>query len=266
MKDLFHGTTALVTGASSGIGEQFARQLAQAGADLIVSARSRDKLEALAGELSSREGVRVDVVPADLSNADGVAALVRGVGELGVFVEHLVNNAGFGGVGAFLNAEPGRLAEMLRLNCEALLVLTRHFLPAMVERRKGGVIQVASTAAYQPLPFMATYAATKAFVLSLSAALSEELRGTDVRMLALCPGPVPTGFQQVAGIEPGAERVAALSAEDTVARALHAYYRRRSVLVPGAVNRAQTTFTKHAPRAVVTRAVASAMRRMGRAD
>jgi short-subunit dehydrogenase len=266
MTDLFRGTTALVTGASSGIGEVFARRLADAGANVVVTARSRDKLEALAGELAARHGVRVDVVVADLSEPDGAGELVRGVRALGGFVEHLVNNAGFGSVGKLASAEPERLSQMVRLNCEALVVLTREYLPEMIARRRGGVIQVASTAAYQPMPFMATYGATKAFVLSFSSAVAEELRGTDVRMLALCPGPVPTGFQEVAGIQPGAERVAALSAEDTVDQALEAYRRGKHVVVPGTVNRLQTTFSKHAPQGVVARAVAGAMRRMGRGE
>jgi hypothetical protein len=155
---------------------------------------------------------------------------------------------------------------MVRLNCESLVLLTRYFLPAMLERKKGGIIQVASTAAFQPLPFMATYAATKAFVLSFSTALAEEVRGSGVRVLALCPGPVPTGFQDIAGIQPGAERVAALSAQETVSRALVAYRKQRTVEVPGTVNRLQTTLSKHAPRALLTRAIAGAMRRMGRGD
>lgn len=262
----FAKTTALITGASSGIGEQFARQLAAEGADLIVTARSRDRLEALAQELSARHGVRVDVVSADLSVPGGVDALVRGVSALGVFVEHLINNAGFGAVGRLSEADPARLAAMVRLNCESLVLLTRHYLTPMLEKRRGGVIQVASTAAYQPMPFMATYGASKAFVLSFSRALAEELRGTGVHVLALCPGPVPTGFQSVAGIEPGMERVAALSAEQTVARALAAYRKQRTVTVPGAVNQVQTTLSKLAPTAVLTRAIAGAMRRMGRAD
>src|SRR5690606_1467522 len=133
------------------------------------------------------------------------------------------------------------------------VLLTRHFVTPMIEQRRGGIVQVASTAAYQPMPFMATYGATKAFVLSFSNALAEELRGSGVQVLAVCPGPVPTGFQAVAGIEPGMERAAAISAEQTVARALAAYRKQRTVIVPGAVNVLQTTLSKIAPRAVLTR-------------
>lgn len=261
----FRGSVALVTGASSGIGEEIARQLAAHGANLVLTARSEDKLTRLSEELSARHGVDAHVVAADLSAADGVERLCRGVDELDVQIDHLVNNAGFGAVGAFSRSDRTRQREMIRLNCEALVALTHCFLPSMLERARGGVLNVASTAAYQPLPYMAVYAATKAFVWSFSAALAEELRDTGVRVSALCPGPVPTGFQAAAGIEAGVERVASLSAEETVRRGLSAYAAGDVVFVPGTVNRVQTVLTKLAPRAVVTHAVSRAMKRMGRA-
>jgi uncharacterized protein len=265
MNEGFRDAFALVTGASSGIGEVFARELAARGANLLVTARSRDKLEVLAAELAKAHDVEVHVVAADLGEPSGVERLCREADELGIPVDHLVNNAGFGAVGAFAGADPAVQTDMVRLNCEALMRVTRHFLPPMLARGRGGVIHVASTAAYQPMPYMATYGATKAFVLSFSLALSEEVAGRGVSVMALCPGPVPTGFQAVAGIEPGMERIAALSAEQTVKRGLEAYLAGDRVCVPGTVNRAQTLASKLLPRGVVTHTISAAMKRMGRA-
>ncbi|MCA9594698.1 MAG: SDR family oxidoreductase [Myxococcales bacterium] len=258
------GSWALVTGASSGIGEALARQLAEKGANVVLTARSRDKLSKLADELSARDGVQTQVVVGDLARPGGAEELLRDVASLGVELDHLVNNAGFGSAGPFV--ERGRHAEMVRLNCEALVALTHGLLPAMVRRGRGGVLNVASTAAFQPMPFMATYAATKAFVLSFSTALAEEVAPHGITVTALCPGPVPTGFQETAGITPGAERMAALSADQTAAIGIAGYMAGRRVVVPGGVNRVQTTLTQLLPRRAVTALLAGAMRRMGRAD
>jgi short-subunit dehydrogenase len=262
---LFRDSLALVTGASSGIGRELARQLAGRGANLVLAARSEDELRRLAGELSRAHGIDAHVVAVDLSRRRGVDQLCRAVDVIGVDLDHLINNAGFGYAGAFSNSDARTQRQMIRLNCEAPVLLTRYFLAGMIERGRGGVLNVASTASFQPMPFMATYGATKAFVLSFSAALSEELAGTRVRVTALCPGPVATRFQAVAGIEPGVERVAALSAEVTARHGLHAYQARRSVCVPGAVNQVQTVVSKLLPRSVLTRSIGSAMKRMGRA-
>lgn len=261
----FFGTRALVTGASSGIGAELARQLAARGADLVLTARSKEKLDQLAAELSAKHRVTVRVVVADLARPGGAESLAADVDALGLPIDHLVNNAGFGDAGVFAKAGADKLTEMVRLNCEAVVVLSRHFLPAMLERRRGGVLNVASTAAFQPMPFMAVYAATKAFVLSFSAALAKEVEGTGVRVTALCPGPVPTGFQEAARIEPGVERIAALTAAATAERALFAYGAGDVVCVPGTVNRVQTVLSKLAPRGMVTSFLSAAMKRSGRA-
>lgn len=261
----FRDSTALVTGASSGIGEALARALAARGANVVLTARSADKLERLAASLSREHGVRTHVVTADLAEREGVEQLCRGVSEFGIEIEQLVNNAGFGHVGNFAASDADQHRRMIRLNCEALVLLTHHFLPKMLERKRGGVLNVASTAAYQPMPFMATYGATKAFVLSFSSALAEEVGGSGVRVTALCPGPVPTGFQAAAGIEPGMERVAALSADETARAGLAAWAAGDMVCVPGAVNRVHTSAVGLLPRRFVTKTISLAMKRMGRA-
>ncbi len=265
--DLYSGTWALVTGASSGIGEEFARQLAARKANLILTARSEDKLRRLGRDLIQRYGVQTRVVPVDLGRAGGAERLCITVDALNLVVDHLVNNAGFGSAGKFTEGAEMRAADMVRLNCEAVTVLSRHFLAGMALRGRGGVIHVSSIAGFQPVPYMAIYGATKAYVLSLSMALHEEVRGRGVRVLALCPGPVPTGFQSAAGIRMGgggSDSLAALSAEETVRRALDAYDERKDVLVPGRANWLGTIGSKILPRGILVKAVGEMMRRAGR--
>jgi short-subunit dehydrogenase len=198
--DVFSGTTALVTGASSGLGEEFARELARRHTNLVLTARSREKLEQLAQDLARVNGISAQVIVQDLAAPDGALALARELKERGIEVDHLINNAGFGTAGRFETMEVEREARMVRVNAESVVVLSRSLLRGMVERRRGGILNVASTSAHQPTPFMSTYGATKAFVLSFTLALAEELRGSGVRILALCPGPVPTGFRAAANI------------------------------------------------------------------
>ncbi len=236
--------TALVTGASSGIGEQFARQLAERGHELVLVARRADRLEALAAELPTR----AQVVPCDLGSE--AASLPARVAELGVDIDLLVNNAGFGTHGPFAEIAEGRDAEMVRVNCEAVVTLTRAFLPAMVERGHGGVIVVASTAGMQPLPYEATYAASKAFALNLTDALHQELRGTGVRCLAVNPGPVPTEWQDVANWHEMTKAPGTISAEQCVAESLAAYERGARSIVPGATFRWAMRAASVAPRAL----------------
>lgn len=264
---LFAGTTVLVTGASSGLGEEFARQLAARRANLILTARSTEKLEALAKELSGAHAIRADVITNDLGAADGAAALCAELDRRSFAVDHLVSNAGFGTNGPFTASDGARQGEMVRVNCEALTVLSHHVLPRMIEKRAGGILHVASVAGMQPVPFMATYGATKAYVLSLSVALTEELRGTGVRCSALCPGPVPTGFQQVAGsgIAPS-QRAATMTAAEVVTIGLRAYARGQAVCIPGAINRIQAFGSWIAPRSILVRAVGRMMRAKGRAS
>lgn len=220
--------TALVTGASSGIGEQFARQLAGRGHELVLVARRVERLQRLASELATE----TRVIGCDL--AVEAAELPAQVDALGVEIDLLVNNAGFGLRGPFLESDPGRDAEMVRLNCEAVVVLTRSFLPAMVARRRGGVITVASTAGMQPLPYEGVYGASKAFALNFSDALHAELRGSGVRILAVNPGPVPTEWQQVAGYDESTGTMpGVISSEQVVRESLAAYDKGSRSIVPG---------------------------------
>ena len=264
-KAVFAGKWALISGASSGLGEEFARQLAHLGANLVLTARSEDKLRFFAEDLARVNGVSTRFVVADLGAPDGIRKLLDGVDALGVQVSHVVNNAGFGSTGAFSSSAAEHEARMVRVNSEAVMSITRHFLPGMLARGEGGVIQVASTVAFQPTPFMATYGATKAFVMNFSLALAEEVRDSGVRVLAFCPGPVLTGFQRAAGIQKGGlVRIAKLEAPRAVRSALDAYDAGRLVMVPGAFNAVQAAAVRVLPRGVVLRATRWAMQGLGR--
>jgi short-subunit dehydrogenase len=211
--------------------------------------------------------VRVAVEPADLSAPGGAAALCDVLLARELDIDLLIANAGFGTGGAFLDAKCESQAEMVRVNCEALVVLTHRLLPAMVARRQGAIVHVASIAAMQPIPFMATYGATKAFVLSFSQAVSEEVRPSGVRVLALCPGPVRTEFQAVAGMDIApSQKAAILSSEETVRLGLRALEEDAGVYVPGAVNRLGQLGARLLPRRVKLRVVSRIMRDKGRSS
>lgn len=246
--------TALVTGASAGIGEAIARQLASRGHGVTVVARREDRLNALAGELHERHGVRAEAIAADLGDAAARDGLVAQLDGLGLEVEILVNNAGFGTAESVFGLDRERLMAMLRINCEALLDFQTRYLPAMVARGRGNVINIASTAAFQPIPGTATYAATKAFVLSLSEAVHEELKGTGVTLTAVCPGPVKTEFMQAAGIEQAEEQlpdVFWMTSEAVAKAAVDAAEKGKRAVVPGLLNRAGALTGQHTPRMLV---------------
>jgi short-subunit dehydrogenase len=241
--------TALVTGASSGIGEHFARKLAGRGYDLILVARREDRLKGLADQLPTTS----HTIACDLGSE--ASSLPGKVGDLGVDVDLLVNNAGFGLRGRFADLPADRQAEMVRVNCEAVVILTRAFVPGMIQRARGGVITVASTAGLQPLPYEATYGATKAFATNFTEALHAELRGTGVKVLAVNPGPVPTEWQQVAGYEEaGGEMMpGAIEAEQVVDEALRAFDRDSRAVVPGRFFRNFMRLNNATPRALRVR-------------
>jgi uncharacterized protein len=241
--------TALVTGASSGIGEQFARQLAARGHDLVLVARRADRLESLAEQVPTQ----AHVVACDL--ATDAASLAGRVEQLGVGVDLLVNNAGFGTSGPFVENDPAREAEEVRLNCEAIVALCHAFLPAMIDRRRGGVINVASSAGMQPIPYEAVYAATKAFALNFTDALHTELRGSGVRVMSVNPGPVPTEWQRVAGYSEDRTGVVPgeISAEQVVRESLEAWDKGRRSIIPGRTIRWFIRATQPSPRALQLR-------------
>jgi short-subunit dehydrogenase len=242
---------ALVTGASSGIGAEFAKQLSAKGYEVILVARRTDRLQDLASQLPGK----AHVIACDLAN--DAASLAARVAELGLQADVLVNNAGFGTHGRFTEIDPAREAEEVRLNCEALVTLAHAFLPGMLERGRGGVITVASTAGMQPIPYEATYSATKAFARTFSDALNGELRGTGVRALCVNPGPVPTEWQQVAGYEPDylPPVPGKISAEQVARESLRAFERGRRTIIPGFVFRWYMRANKPAPLSVKLRVI-----------
>jgi hypothetical protein len=253
------GKTALITGASYGIGGAFARRLAADGAHLIITARSGDRLEALAGELRGRHKVGVTVITADLAQPTVPEEIFNETERLGLQVDLLINNAGFGAVGEFAHLSLARQLEMIQVNVTALVMLSHLYLQPMLKRKSGAIIQVASTAAFQAVPYFAIYAATKAFVLSFSEALWAECREQGVRVLGLCPGPTETHFQEIAGTAhrrpPNMQ-----TAEEVVDVALQALARGRSHVVSGLSNRLQTSIQRFVPRDLVTRVAARIFR------
>lgn len=245
----------LITGASAGLGEEFARQLSSRGHRLVLAARRKDRLDRLVAELGNARAIEID-----LGRPGAPAALLDDIAAAGERIELLVNNAGFGLHGRFVKADPKRLREMIDLNCGALTELCSGVLPDMIERRSGGIVNVASTAAFQPGPGMAVYFATKAFVLSLSEALHEEALKSGVKVVALCPGPTKTEFGAVAGFKGNGnfDRLS-MPADIVVRHGLVALEKNRAVAIPGALNRAGAWSTRFVPRSVV-RKIAGALK------
>ena len=257
---VYEGKTALVTGASSGIGEVFARELAGRGADVVLVARSEGKLRDLAEELRREHAVRAEVVAADLSE-EGVGAEIEDeVERRGLTVDVLVNNAGFATHGYFEELDPARDREQVAVDVAAVVDMSHAFLPGMVARGGGAVINVVSVGGFQPAPYMAVYAASKAFVLSFSAALSEEYRGRGVSVVALAPGATETAFFDVAGEEASASVGRRRTPEQAVATALRALERGRSVAVDGRINALLAHVLQRLPRAMSARIAGGAVR------
>jgi hypothetical protein len=251
---------ALVTGASSGIGAALARRLARDGMPLVLTARRLDRLETLARELEARHHVPVTVVSNDLGRPDGPAALVEELDRRGIEVEWLVNNAGFGTAGSFHGLPVERELEEIRVNVRAPVALTGRLLPAMVRRGRGVVMNVASVAAFGPMPYSAIYAATKAFVLSFSEALMVELADTGVRVVCVCPGFTRTEFQEKANVDTGMVPAMAWMSAETVADQAVRAAAKSGVLVNGVMNSAFTTVMRLAPRGLIARLSAAGMR------
>jgi short-subunit dehydrogenase len=257
-----HARTALVTGASSGIGEALARRLATLGADLVIVARRRERLEALADELRAKQGVKVTVVALDLAAPDAARALFEQTEGAGVAVEVLVNNAGFGTQERFLDIPWERTAEMLQLNVVALTELTWRFGRAMAARGRGFVLNVASVGAYTPTPFYAAYAASKAYVRDMTEAVAWEIAPRGVHALSVCPGVVRTEFQQVAGHRlDGMVARTAMSAERCAQLSLDALFDGRRNVVPGWWNAFGMWLLRLLPRRTMVRIAAESMRK-----
>jgi hypothetical protein len=256
------GRRALVTGASSGIGEALACGLAARGAHVLLAARRRDRLEALATSLRAAHGVEARAIEVDLGRAGGAAALFEDATRGGAAVDILVNNAGLGANGPFAEVDWERIEPMVAVNIAALTELSHRFVRHMLAHgRPSHLVQVGSVAAWQPVPRMAVYAATKAYVRSLADALAHELRGTNVHVIGVHPGPVATEFAEVAGhaIPEGVKR-GMMSAERCADLAIRAMLQGRRESVPGVSNRAMTLATRFLPRGLVVRAADLAMR------
>jgi len=244
---------ALITGASAGLGVEFARALSERGHRLVLVARRKDRLDVLVKELGKARAVALD-----LSKSGSAAKLMADIAANGETVDVLVNNAGFGLIGRFAELDAKREREMIDLNVGTLTDLCRAVAPAMVKRKSGAILNVASTAAFQPGPKMAVYFATKAFVLSLSEALHEELKPHGITVSCLCPGPTRTEFGEVAGFGGNSlfDRVA-MSANEVVKTGLEGLDKNRAVVVTGWLNKIGAASTRFAPRGVVRKIAGS---------
>ena len=233
------GCSALITGASAGIGREFARQLAGRAGSLILVARRRERLEELRNELTTRDpNLNVHIRETDLSDEKAVTDLCEWLEREKIEIDLLINNAGLGDRGPFAASEPARVKEMIGVNVMALTVLTRSLLPGMIARKRGAILNVSSSASFLPIPGFAVYAATKAYVTSFSEAIRAELRGTGVTVASLCPGPVHTEFSQVAQRASGRREKSGpaftyVSVEDVVRGGLAALERDRALVIPG---------------------------------
>lgn len=252
--------TTLITGASSGIGEEFARQLAARKENVLLVARSEDKLAALCAKLSGAHKVDAQYIAQDLADADAAQKLLAETERRGLSVELLINNAGFGAMGDFAQLDLERALQMVDLNIKALVALTYCYLAPMRERKQGAIINVASTAAFQGVPYMAVYAATKAFVLSLSEALWEENRAYNIKVMALCPGVTDTNFFDAAQSAVKPPMRLAQTPEQVVKTALRGLARGKSHIISGWSNYFMTEAERLVPRWVVERMAGLAMR------
>jgi short-subunit dehydrogenase len=252
---------ALVTGASAGIGEALASQLAAAGHDLVLVARDRDRLEALAGTLERDHGATAEVLAADLVDRDTLATVEARIADPDRPVDLVVNNAGFGTVGRLHELPLGAEERMIDLNVLALVVLSHAAAAAMVPRARGGILNVASLGAFAPVPRMATYGATKAFVASFTQALHEELLGTGVRVTCLCPGFTRTEFQERAGVTGGGPSVLWADAPAVARTGLAGLEKNRALVVHGALNQGVVALTKLSPAAIARKVSGQVMRR-----
>lgn len=256
----YTGTTALITGASSGLGAEFAERFAANGANLVLVARRAERLEELAGKLRTKHGVTVTVLPMDLGKPGVGRELFKELDGRGITVDTLINNAGFGTHSPFVEEDPDVIASEISLNVATLVDLTHAFLPGLISSGKGALVNVASTAAFQPIPGMAVYGATKAFVLSFTEAVAHETKASGLNVLALCPGATRTEFFDVLGSQSGAVGKMQTSAQ-VVGTALKALERKGTPgsVVSGLFNRVAAGVAQRLPRAVTVAVAARAV-------
>lgn len=252
--------STLITGASSGIGEAFARRLAAGGHNLVLVARSETKLHELCDELMLKHGITAHYVSTDLTAYGAHDELYRETMRHGFEVDWLINNAGFGGMGDFVELDLERALDMIALNVSTVVSLTHLYLEGMRERRGGKIINVSSAAGFQPIPFMAVYAATKAFVTSFSEALAEENRPFGIQVMALCPGSTQTNFFAASNIERPVTVKGQQTPEQVVETALRGIKGGKSKVVSGLTNYIGSLLGKHTPNVITTRAIGRALR------
>ncbi len=252
--------TALITGASSGIGEAFARRLAAEGHDIFLVARTEEKLQALCNELTGRHGIKADHLAVDLGKTGSEDAVFDTITDRGITVDILINNAGFGSMGDFSDLPLERELEMVDLNIRALVGLTHKFVKGMRERKGGTIVNVSSAASFQPIPFMATYAATKAFVTSFSEAIAEENRPFGIQVLALCPGSTETNFFEASKIDRMMQVKGQQTVDEVIETAIAAMNGKRTKIVSGWTNWLVATASNFSPNFVITRAIAKGLR------
>lgn len=261
LRKTYAGKWALVTGASAGIGDALAVELAAAGANLILTARRADRLEALSSKLKADYKIQTLVIPDDLADPAAPRRIYDATEGKGIAVDILINNAGFGYLGEFVRGDHAFQRTMVDVNCAAVVDLTYLFLPRMIERKRGDVMIVASTAAYQPVAYMATYAATKVFDRFFAEALAEEVSRHGIRVSALCPGPTESEFGQVAGVR-GHENRKYQTAADVARQGLEGMANKKTWVIPYAGGRIQVFMQRFVPRRMVT----GAAERMFRPD
>ncbi len=253
--------TALITGASSGIGARIAHRLAARKHDCVLTARRKDRLDELAKKLEAEHGIRAQALASDLGERSGPDKLIEAVAALGVQVDVLVNNAGFGVYGRFIDQPLDRVMQMVELNLTSLTVLTHHYAKQMASRGGGRVLQVSSIGAYQPSPLYAVYSATKSYVLSFSEAVNYELRGTGVTVTTMCPGLTATEFHEVAAHKkPKWMNLVTMTADDVAEIGVRCMMRGRAVVTTGFMNKLMAFFVRLVPRSWATASAGLSMR------
>lgn len=252
--------TTLITGASSGIGRAFAERFAADGSDLILVSRRKEQLESIGAELKKKYSVSINIFQKDLSQYGAARELFQEVQRGSLQVDFLVNNAGFGKMGRFESFDDEQYSQMIHLNIETLVVLSRLFLVGMLSREYGGIINLSSTAAFQPLPYFSVYSATKTFVLLFSEALWGECRKKGIRILALCPGHVKTDFHKKAGVKPH-HLYAVWNSKDIVEKAIDALKKNQPTLVPGVLNHFLSHLNRYVSRKCAVRITSQIFRK-----